>query len=152
MRQYRAVKRRLKFNARSVETKDKNEKLTVVNSRCVTVARLQLQRIIFFSYGTVFFEEHVARRSCYDDSDTLREGTRSKDIPWIRDTLSSSSIVRLFARFIHRIELPPLSTKGYYSRLCIALCVADSEPCLNFGQARNTSRDVSSASVTCNYA
>lgn len=127
---------------------DKNEKLIVVNSRCVTVARLQLQRIILqlrngFLRGT--------RRSSIA---LLRwRGREKHDWKAFPGFAILCRVVENIARFILESSGQlPLSTK-VKARLCITLRRRfPSKSCLNFGQARNTSRDISSASVTCNYA
>jgi len=122
---------------------DKNEKLTVVNFRCVTVARLQLRRIILQLAGMVWGTRNSRWSRYGNEKEKSAFGKHS-----LRFVLNSN-IARLFARFIFREQPATIIAHQSQNRLCITLRRRfTSEFRLNFGQARNTWRDISFASVT----
>lgn len=144
MRQYHVVKWRLKFNAPSVEAKIKMR-----NSPWWIPDAL---RWLVYSYSAHypsvterFSSRNTShRRSRYDDEEEKSAIERHP--------LDSRCIVELSRVSLASSSNPrPATTVHQKSKLAFAsLCVADSrwKSCFNFGQARNTSRDICFASVT----
>lgn len=116
---------------------DENKKLIVVNSRCGTVARLQLQRVIL----------RVTERFSLRNSSIALRWREGEKHGWTslnsRNCLIDSKLIALSS---NRAAPAPIVHQNQ-SRITLRRRLS-SESCLNFGQARNTSRDISLASVT----